>query len=37
MKANEFFNLDDRITRFRMKALQIGLCDNVNAYILAFN
>lgn len=37
MKTNQFFNLDDRITRFRMKALQIGLCDNVNAYILAFN
>lgn len=37
MKTNQFFNLDDRITRFRMKALQIGLCDNINAYILAFN
>jgi hypothetical protein len=37
MKTNEFFNLDDKITLFRMKALQVGLCDNVNCYMLAFN
>ena len=37
MRTKQFFNMNDKVTRFRMKALQIGLCDNVNAYILAFN
>lgn len=37
MRTDEFFDLDQRIVRFRMKALQIGLGDNIKAYILAFN
>lgn len=37
MRTNEFFNLDDIITKFRMKAMQVGLCDNASCYIIAFN
>ena len=29
--------LDDRLTKLRMKAIQIILADNLSAYILAFN
>jgi len=37
MKSNEFVDINNRIVRLRMKALRIGLADNMYSYILAFN
>jgi len=33
----EQLDLNNRIVKLRMKALQIGLADSICAYILAFN
>jgi hypothetical protein len=37
MKTNEIFDLNDRMTQLRMKALRITLADSMNCYLLAFN
>jgi hypothetical protein len=37
METNEKFDLEDRMTILRMKALRITLADNMNCYLLAFN
>lgn len=39
MKPNrkDAVKLDDRLTKLRMKSIQIILADNLSAYILAFN
>jgi hypothetical protein len=37
MQANEFHDLNDRMTQLRMKALRITLADSINCYLLAFN
>lgn len=39
MKPNrkDAIKLDDKLTKLRMKAIQIILADNLSAYILAFN
>lgn len=36
-KKTEIVDLSDKVTKLRMKALQIGLADSMLAYILAFN
>jgi hypothetical protein len=37
MQANEFHDLNDRMTQLRMKALRITLADGMCTYLLAFN
>jgi hypothetical protein len=37
MQANEFHDLNDRMTILRMKALRITLADEMCTYLLAFN
>jgi hypothetical protein len=37
METNEKFDLDDRMTILRMKALRITLADCMQTYLLAFN
>lgn len=37
MKTNEIFDLNDRMTILRMKALRITLADGMCTYLLAFN
>jgi hypothetical protein len=37
MSEKKFVDLDNKIVKLRMKALSIGLADQIASYVLAFN
>lgn len=37
MQSKYYVDVNDRIVMLRMKALRVGLADQIESYILAFN